>query len=59
MRNNNPEATARANALFAKKQKWQTEGVEAVSEYRKQQQSQLDNMMRLRAQRLARAHAES
>jgi len=51
MRKKDPESVARANALFAKKRKWQTEGVAAVSEYR-QQQKQLDNLARLRAQRL-------
>jgi hypothetical protein len=53
MRKKDPQSVARANALFAKKRKWQTEGVAAVSEYRQQQQKQLDNLARLRAQRLA------
>jgi len=58
MRKKDPESVSRANALFAKKRRWQTEGVEAVSDYEKQQKDQLDNLARLRAERLARTETE-
>jgi hypothetical protein len=54
MRSNAPEALARAEALFKKKEKSRTEGIVAAAEYEERQKHELSNIARLRRLRLER-----